>query len=618
MEMIKDMKAFLKRKKWKGKEIGEALLMSITHDIQEKDNPKSKPLLTQEDYRRMLNSLTSEEEYNELKFYQSIYSVINEAQTYMEGMKQQFFNGYYRFLLAIQEAERAEEFYKRVGDFPLIMTQAEYDNIFSAVCAIKREQKESYYSLFFHTIEVFMDFMEEDRAEEVPQEILEEIRKTQGEKVTNKRILANWAADLGEGFYTLQDGRRSDSMTLEEWQEALQEEYLKEHKYIVDGEEQSAEETAKHFNLERMNFYNKALFEGGEKLLEGARAQGIELGLTAEEAEQLLENIIDEATPDKGKAALLNSALNYEYKMNTCTWHYIEVPEDLTKYDILADTLGRYAGEYSERLLDPSGDPIEEISKREQYKEFTKDYPGLTEAVKDYVAAFVPQAAGLKANQYYKDIITWGELADLYYMNFDALLLPTNIEMAAYIGSTTKDYNKKIRAACNGIAIINKDSYKDPIEKQQELQGLEYLEKHPQQADYIQKCMELIVCPALRQLYSYNALIDIYAELYEVDFLKGVKYDMDYFESMIENSNNLLYLLYREVYGSKEEIKKKRRTIKEYFRPIEVEPLRPSEKAIGFVKEELRKLGHSLEAAKANKEYLSLIREMYEERPLNE
>ena len=364
-----------------------------------------------------------------------------------------------------------------------------------------------------------------------------------------------------------------------------------------------------------MNFYNKALFEGGEKLLEDARAQGIELGLTAEEAEQLLEDIIDEANPNKEKAALLKSSLNYEYKMDLCNWHYAEVPEELTKYDILADMLGRYAGEYSERLLEPSGDPVEEITKREQYKEFTKDYPGLTEAVKNYVAASIPQARNLKANQYYKDIITWGELADIYYMDFDVLEIPTDIDIAAYIGNVTNDYNKKIRAACKGIAIINKDSYEDPVENQQ---GLEYLGEHPQQADYIQKCMELIVCPALRQLYAYNALIDIYADLCEVDFLKGVKYDMDYFESMIENSNNLLYLLYREVYGSKDEIEKKRRTIKKYFRPIEVEPLQPSEKSINFIKEELRKLGHSKEAAAINKEYLSLIREMYEERPLNE
>ena len=643
--MAKSIKALLNKKGWTGKEVGKALLMSLKHDMENKGNPNKKPLFSQEDFNRMVDSLDTDYQYTQFKVLESIYSSVVDSFNYNEAMGQQFYNGYYRYFLAIREAQRAEDFFTTTEKFPLILTQAQYDKLASEREAYKRGFTESYYSLFFHTVAAFVDAVENDRADSIPEDIRAAIIATQSQKVTNKRIIANWAEDMGEGYYTLPDGRRSDNMTSEEWQAALKALFMGFHKLYINGELQDEHITAQHFNQERILTGYKLLFQGGDAI-RAAYKERTGKDLTEhelEEVEEALEDLIDGAmTFDKNKKRFssyeafsswkenLTAALFYNNGDKSPEWHYYtEPPTDYSKYDVLADMLDRYRGAYSDRLLESGGEYVEEIPEREQLKEFKKDYPALADAVKKYLEGAVAPIKGLKANQLYKALFTWGELADMGYLDFQSLIAVDDADIVEHIAQTqednTENFNRRARGLYHGIAILKEAKYFDAGEsgeyidpvadklKLELLQGIDYLEQDPDEADYIAGNIEILALPALRYMYAYNDFIEIVAAAYDVDFMTVAKYDLSKFETQIEACNNMLYMLYKGVYGIKEDKKRKRAFIREYFQPIEIEDLKPTEEAKEALRAKIEGLGYTREAAVTLKNYRSLIAEIMRE-----
>lgn len=632
--MAKSIKALLNKKGWTGKEVGKALLMSLKHDIENKGNPNKKPLFSQEDFNRMVDSLDTDYQYTQFKVLESIYSAIVDSFNYNEAMAQQFYNGYYRYFLSIREAQRAEDFFTTTEKFPLILTQAQYDRLAAEREAYKRGFTESYYSLFFHTVAAFMDAVENDRADSVPEDILAAIMATKSQKVTNKRILANWAEDMGEGYYSLPDGRRSDNMTAEEWQAALQAEFMETHKLYINGELQDAHITAQHFNTERLLTAYRLLFKGEDAIREAYREKtGQELpDEYIGELEKALEEIIDGMTPSRRgdhKREQLTDAL-YSNGGTSPEWHYYtEPPTDFTKYDVLADMLDRYRGAYSDCLLESGGEYVDEVPEREQLKEFRKDYPALADAVKTYLEGAVAPTKGLKANQLYKDLITWGELADVGYLDFQSLITVGDADIVEHIAQTqednTENFNRRARGIYHGIAILKEAKYFDAGEggeyidpvadklKLELLQGIDYLESDTREAEYIAANLDFLALPALRYMYAYNAFIEIIAAAYDIDFMTVAKYDLTRQESQIEACNNMLYMLYKGVYGTQEDKKRKRDFIREYFQPIEIEELKPTEEAIEALRKKIEGLGYTREATVTLKNYRKLVAEIMRE-----
>lgn len=633
--MAKSIKALLNKKGWTGKEVGKALLMNLKNDIENKGNPDKKPLFSQEDFNRMVDSLGTDYQYTQYKVLESIYSAIVDSFNYNEAMAQQFYNGYYRYFLAIREARRAEDFFTTTEKFPLILTQAQYDRLAAEREAYKRGFTESYYSLFFHTVAAFVDAVENDRADSVPEDILAAITATQSQKVTNKRILANWAEDMGEGYYTLPDGQRSDNMTAEEWQAALQALFMESHKLYINGELQDAHTTAQHFNTERLLTANRLLFKGEDAIKEAYREKtGQELPEEyIGELEKALEEIIDgTARPSRRgdpKREQLTAAL-YSNGGTSPEWHYYtEPPTDFTKYDVLADMLDRYRGAYSDRLLESDGECVDEVPEREQLKEFKKDYPALADAVKTYLEGAVAPTKGLKANQLYKDLITWGELADMGYLDFQSLIAVDDADIVEHIAQTqednTENFNRRTRGIYHGIAILKEAKYFDAGEggeyidpvadklKLELLQGIDYLESDTGEAEYIAANIDVLALSALRYMYAYNAFIEIVAAAYDIDLMTVAKYNLTRQESQIEACNNMLYMLYKRVYGTEEDKKRKRDFIREYFQPIEIEELKPTEEAIKALRKKIEGLGYTREAAVTLREYEKLVKELMRE-----
>jgi hypothetical protein len=72
-------------------------------------------------------------------------------------------------------------------------------------------------------------------------------------------------------------------------------------------------------------------------------------------------------------------------------------------------------------------------------------------------------------------------------------------------------------------------------------------------------------------------------------------------------------MLYKGVYGTQEDKKRKRDFIREYFQPIEIEELKPTEEAIEALRKKIEGLGYTREATVTLKNYRKLVAEIMRE-----
>lgn len=625
--MARTIKNLLKKGNLTGREVGELLLRNLANDIENAHREKKKPpLFTQAEFNQMISGLSAYQ-YTIYKVLENLYSSIVDNFNFNQAMQQQFYNGYYRYLLTLQGVTRAEEYFFNVEKFPLILTQPQYDRLAQQSIGKKKACKESYFRLFFQVVEFFCnryynayDPDGDGTKEAIPDDIKAAIDVTKGQKVTNKRILANWAEDTDAGYLTLDDGRRSDEMTSKEWVQALEDDFMKHYSLTINGVKQDAETTIKDYNNDLMLHACELLFKGKDAIKAAYKEKSGE-DLTDDEADELeqeLEDIADRTSDGKEKAHILFGL----YPHKRTHWHYYEVPDDYTKYDALMEMLERYNGSNTDRL-DNNGKKVKEIPEREQYKEFKDDYPELEAAVKSYLEEHVPATKGLRANQRYKDLVTWEELAELHFLDYSPIeaseedVIQQFIEAAA---DTTENLNKHTRAMYHGIAILqnphygdkdNNNDYIDPISNDNAtklLHGIDYLESHPEEAEMTEGYLDVLAKPAMIYLYAYNAYIDIIADVYKLGFLpKVVKVDLGYQETQIKAANNILYLLYNTCYGAKEDKKRKRAFLRENFHPIEIEDLRPTEEAKTALKKAMEELGYTKEAAVTYKRWRPLV-----------
>ena len=214
------LKSLLNKKGWTGEEVGRALIASLIHDIKNKSAGKdSKPLFTQTEFERMESSLTSQFDYTSYGVFRDIYNSIVDYFNKGQGLYQQFYNGFYRYLLTLEQVKGADKALSDMERYPLIMTQGQYNRIQEAAQNRKRAFKVSFRAIVFDMLQYYTGNYDNKNPIEIPAAINTAIEATKNEIVTNKRILENYNEDMGEGYYTLPDGRRSDQLSREEWSE---------------------------------------------------------------------------------------------------------------------------------------------------------------------------------------------------------------------------------------------------------------------------------------------------------------------------------------------------------------------------------------------------------------
>lgn len=588
----------LKKKGWTGKEVGQLLIASMLNDIKQLGQGEKTPLFSQADFEKMESSLNSDFDYLSYGVYRELYSSIIDSYNKGQGLCQQFYNGFSRLFTVLREVQTADNVQKAYDDTPLIMTESQYKRLEAEAVQTLRGRKESYYSLLFHILEKSLDAG--DEAPEPIRTAIEATKKTPAEKITFSR---SYNEQMGEGYYSLPDGRRSDQMTSEEWQKALEEEILRTHKLTINGEPASTEETIREYNRDRLIKSYELFFKGAKAIREFVLERtGKELDGTDEEIEEALNDIILNDTIDYvGKARYNPNAEKIAEALGFSTpteWHtYEELPEGLTAYDLL--------------YLITESSRYGETDKKKHLKAFKTEYKELYTALNAYIEENVPKARGLKPNQLYKDIVSWGELADAGIIGYSSLIQPDDREIVQIWTEgedTTENKSKRLRAGLRGIAILrNPASYQtdengDYIEKKSPLRfflSLYTLEGDGDKIAEINSYIDNLIYPALSYLYAFNSLMGIIGKVYDLPELEEVtRFDTRLFESKMSGYNGMLYLFYHNVYGNEEEKQRKRAIIKEIFRPLEADTLKPSQEAIEEVTAELTKLGFSSDARK--------------------
>lgn len=587
----------LKKKGWTGKEVGQLLIASMLNDIKQQGQGEKTPLFSQADFEKMESSLNSDFDYLSYGVYRELYSSIIDSFNRGQGLCQQFYNGFSRLFTVLREVQTADNVQKAYDDTPLIMTESQYKRLEAEAVQTLRGRKESYYSLLFYLLEKSLDAG--DEAPEPIRTAIEATKEIPAEKITFSR---SYNEQMGEGYYSLPDGRRSDQMTSEEWQKALEEEILRTHKLTINGEPASTEETIREYNRDRLIKSYELFFKGAKAIRELVLERtGKELDGTDEEIEEALNDILNDTIDYVGKARYNPNAEKIAEALGFSTpteWHtYEELPEGLTAYDLL--------------YLITESSRYGETDKKKHLKAFKTEYKELYTALNAYIEENVPKARGLKPNQLYKDIVSWGELADAGIIGYSSLIQPDDREIVQIWTEgedTTENKSKRLRAGLRGIAILrNPASYQtdengDYIEKKSPLRfflSLYTLEGDGDKIAEINSYIDNLIYPALSYLYAFNSLMGIIGKVYDLPELEEVtRFDTRLFESKMSGFNGMLYLFYHNVYGNEEEKQRKRAIIKEIFRPLEADTLKPSQEAIEEVTAELTKLGFSSDARK--------------------
>ena len=276
--MARDVKTLLSKKGWTGQEVGQALMASLIHEVKNLGKDV-KPLFTQADLDRMENSLNTRPDYISYGVYRSIYSAVVDGFNKGQGLYQQFYNGFYRYMMLLQQATKIEQSLKEAENYPLVMTQSQYNRIAAHVLAENRSIPVTFRQLFFELLEDYVDKYSIEETDSIPEAIASALEASKEEPVINRRILENYKTDTGHVYYLLPEGRRSEKMEPEKWREAIRKEWLKGYAVFIDGEPASPEETLGQKNLERHLRGFKLLYEG----IEGVERELERLGLSLPE-----------------------------------------------------------------------------------------------------------------------------------------------------------------------------------------------------------------------------------------------------------------------------------------------------------------------------------------------
>lgn len=560
--MTLKINTLLNKKKWRGEEVGRALIISLVSEWAARGNPNKKPVFTQEDIDRMKAGLMSEQEGKKYNQYIDLYNGLLSLLNHQTAREQQFFHGFYRVLGSVQSAAQVEDIRDVLKKTPIIVTEKQYKETMDKVRAQHAAFVESYHDLICHALRYYSGVYT-GKKPRVPKKIKEAIQALGDEPMTNKKFLAEYNSLTGRGYYETADGRRSDAMKPDEWAKVLEEEYLKRHELVVNGEKQDFETPAQEFNQARRLENLKKAFVTGE----GREAEGFR------EARQR------EAQNEYGT-----------------TWREYPHPKvgDLLKRDLVEDDLETLL-EYYTNYTD-----LDEEEDLALFEEFKADFPRLYAALREELLKYplLAKAASFQGKQCQEKFVTWGELAQANIFNYKHLMDPDDsMNYCEYFAgqiAVPREWGSGIAVikdgSCSGSyeAIDENGHYKDHcLSLWGEFNSVESLYANESgQKEMIAGIRKNLLEDSLRSIFAQNALIDIIAEEYKLPEVKEMKATEGVFLSKTDALNGLILLLFSRFSYNTE----KQNMVKELFPLIDIEGLKPTSAAIESLREKIGNL----------------------------
>ena len=557
-----DIKRLLNKKGWTGRELGIIELTNMAVQFRQAlQGEEIKPLIETSQLQKMVNDIKDPVQGRAYNGYIAIHEWLslkyNIAQTQIQQAQLQ-----YRTLEGfITTAILAEDVYRYVEQLPAIMTQKQYDKAREEgiEAYLTDEDGEDLQSNIFNLIERATAFyLHKLQTEPEKPNPLKAIRKKYiAQPVKSKLILDRYNEVTGEGYYTLEDGRRSDQMTSEEWQETITTPKMKEALTQMRATDGSGTDYTRAIAQQRLIDRSRVIFNGG----------------TEEEADKAQHK----ADYERGLAV-------------PAEWHtYTEPPTDLTKWDIIEQEL---LLEFYPASLDGE-DPYTESNFNASMEDFKKEFSELVNAMlsdmdKRYFKGDKVQASKLPVKEWATTLISWRRLYELDFYG-----------ERAEAESDTSIFNGNKRALFNGVAIvrpsdilnksrrIDEQGYYIEPEIQSSLENFSLEAFFTEAEDYATniEVMETSRETFLDSYYfiiGYNYAIDRIAAVYDVPELEVFKMSIEELSDRIDAFNALVPVLYRRIkdtdYSDKELQAKKLQVLKDYFQPVEYKALAIPEK----------------------------------------
>lgn len=563
-----DIKRLLNKKGWTGRELGILELTNMAIMFRQAlEGKEPQPLVEQAQFRKMINTITDSKQGRIYNGYISIHEWLsiryNIAQTQLQQAQLQYrtLSGY------ITDAILAEDVYRYIEQLPAIMTEKQYQDAREA--GLKKwltdedgtERGDSLPALIERGILFYTRQLQKAPAKANP---LKAIRKKYiNQPVKSKHILNGYNEVMGEGYYTIEDGsgRRSDTMTNEEWQDAITTPAMKTALRDMRATDGNGTEYTQSIAYQRVVGQAKVIFEGGTEA---------------------------DANEAQAKA-------DYERGLSMpVKWHYYEeAPKNLTKWDIVEIGLWEF---YGLRGMDGS-----ESEYLEELEDFLTEFRELADVIiadieKRYLKGKNPlQPLPIEGQEPLKDIASlpltdWDSTVflwqDLYKLNV------YGFKEVSEADTTVFDGNR--RALFNGIAIlrasdllgksprIDESGYYVEPSLQHTLSNFTLeaffseAEDYADNVDIVETARQTLI-ESYYHLKGYNYSLELIASYYDVPELTVFKMDTDGIEDKIRVFNDLVPILYMKIhdidYGDKGLQAKKLQVLRELFQPIDYEAL---------------------------------------------
>lgn len=550
---MRDLKKLLNKKGWTGRELGiiEVANAALTFKKAVEGDPNPDPIISPERFQKMINNnITTREQGNIYNGYISIHEWIqikyHIANTQMQQAQFRF-TTLFDYLI---QANLAEDIFSYVEKLPEIMTEKQYEDTKAQGienCLTDEDGKDIYSNLFNLIEKATHYYLHQLQTNPKKANPLKAIRKKYiADPIKSKIILSRWNKVFEKGYYTLQDGRRSDQMTIEEWRAAVTSPEIK--KALEDMESPDI------WGAEAQAVIEKRITE---------RAKVIFNGGTEEEADRLQEQ--RENTP-------------------RVEWHtYEEPPEDITKWDIIEQEL---LTELYLADLDGSGDEY----SHENFNAFMKDFATeFKELIKVILADMNKRY--FKGSEVSEDLLYSGETQfliswrELYNIDFYGEKATVEDDIQIFSGHKLGDIGNK-RALFNGIAILRPCNFtfqshcidergyyvEPPIENNLSNFTLEAF--FPEAEDYAENIEQLEIAEgcimwSYYYLMGWNKSLDMVQSYFEIPEIEIFKYDIGILEQQIDNYNAVVPILYKKIqdteYRDRKLKEKKLQVLKEVF-----------------------------------------------------
>lgn len=565
-----DIKRLLNKKGWTGKELGILELTNMANLFRQRmsGNQNPTPLVTKGQFQKMLSSITDSTQGRIYNGYIAIHEWLSLAYNIALTNEQQAQLRFKSLSSYVIEASIAEDTYSYIESLPVIMTEKQYNEAVEAGRRrwLKEEdgtpRGDSVLALVFRAFEYYAEKLEKEPTKANP---LKPIRKKYlSQTVKSPLVLSRFNEATENGYYILEDGRRSDQMTDEEWQaavttprmnQALKE--MHEAELIQPGfQGVTAEEIARQRLIDRANI----IYNGG----------------TNRDA--------DEAQEKKDYEAGL--AIPAKFVL------YDEPPADLTKWDFLSDECAVYEV-YSASLGGMAENPDEYIAEARDFIAEFKELVALL--LKDIDGKFFkgePGLSSLPLEKWESTVFDWEQLYEKDFYGFRAETDRTDIIW---------DGNR--RALMNGVAILKPTSFSEKrldengyylppqIRKTLSDHSLEAFftdaDGYADRADEIEEGREALL-DSYYYIMGYNTAIDMIASYYEVPELSTFKLNLNGIADKIDALNSIVPMLYMRIKDTQYEDEtlkeRKLQVLKDFFPPLDYKSLTIPQKNIEQVK----------------------------------